>query len=184
MTVAPRVALVTGASRGIGRATALALSDNGFFVVLAARDKSGLLEVKDQVKRRGGSALLVECDVSKEDQVERLFREIQDHFGRLDLLFNNAGTTAGALPIEELSVQDWLLVLSINLTGTFLCTREAFRLMRMQRPQGGRIINNGSVTAHTPRPNSAAYTATKHGVTGLTRSTSLRGGNTTLRAGR
>ena len=175
MTAVSRVALVTGASRGIGRATALALSDNGFLVALAARDESALLQVEAEVQTRGGAALHFECDVSREDHVLHLFQEIKRNCGRLDLLFNNAGTTAGSLPIEELSFRDWSLVVSTNLTGTFLCTREAFLLMKIQRPQGGRIINNGSVAAHTPRPNSAAYTATKHGITGLTKSTSLEG---------
>jgi NAD(P)-dependent dehydrogenase (short-subunit alcohol dehydrogenase family) len=170
-----QVAVVTGASSGIGRACSIALARQGFAVVLAAR-RSGLLEgVRDQIAAAGGTARAVTCDVRDERSVVELFATTTAEFGRVDLLFNNAGVIPEFGPIDELSLQDWNRVVDTNLTGSFLCAREAFRVMKQQRPPGGRIINNGSVSAHVPRPNSVAYTATKHAITGLTRSLSLDG---------
>jgi NAD(P)-dependent dehydrogenase (short-subunit alcohol dehydrogenase family) len=173
--VTKRVAVITGASRGIGKSTALVLAEAGYSVVLAGRDKSALDSVAAEGARQGSDAIAVACDVSVEDDVRRLFRETQAAFGRLDVLFNNAGISMPAVPLDEVSLESWAQVLATNLTGTFLCTREAFVLMKAQRPEGGRIINNGSVSAHVPRPNSAAYTATKHAITGLTKAASLDG---------
>jgi len=170
-----RIALITGASRGIGRATALALAQSGFAVVLAARDERRIDEVAAGIERAGGIALPVCCDVTNETSVRALFNQVYEQFDRLDLLFNNAGTSAGSAPTENMTLDDWNLIVSTNLTGAFLCTREAFRLMRTQQPRGGRIINNGSVSAYVPRPNSAAYTASKHAIAGLTKATSLDG---------
>ena len=167
-----RVALVTGAGSGIGRAASIALADAGFAVVLAGRRQEPLDEA---AAAAGNSAAAIACDVRDPEQVARLFAEIDERFGRLDLLFNNAGIGAPNVPLEELALDDWRAVVETNLTGTFLCTQHAFRLMKRQHPRGGRIINNGSISASAPRPNSAAYTATKHAVTGLTRSTSLDG---------
>ncbi|HKE19644.1 MAG TPA: SDR family oxidoreductase [Kofleriaceae bacterium] len=172
---ASRVALVTGASAGIGEAAALALLDSGHRVVLAARR----LELVEQVIARSGApagrALAVRADVRDPDSVRALFEETRQTFGRLDLLFNNAGRVAPPVPLEDLSIEQWRAVVDTNLTGTFLCTQEAIRMMKSQDPRGGRIINNGSLAAYAPRPDSAAYTATKHAITGLTRSTSLDG---------
>jgi NAD(P)-dependent dehydrogenase (short-subunit alcohol dehydrogenase family) len=167
-----RVALVTGAGSGIGREASIALADAGFTVVLAGRRQEPLDEA---AAAAGNSAAAIACDVRDPEQVARLFAEIDERFGRLDLLFNNAGIGAPNVPLEELALDDWRAVVETNLTGTFLCTQHAFRLMKRQHPRGGRIINNGSISASAPRPNSAAYTATKHAVTGLTRSTSLDG---------
>jgi NAD(P)-dependent dehydrogenase (short-subunit alcohol dehydrogenase family) len=168
-----RIAIVTGAGSGIGRAVALALHRAGYAVVLAGRRKDAL----DQTLSRGELTrmLAVPTDVSDENSVAALFRTTREQFGRLDLLFNNAGIGAPPLPIEEVSVAQWNEVVAVNLTGTFLCAREAFRLMKEQRPQGGRIINNGSISAHVPRPLSVPYNATKHAITGLTKSLSLDG---------
>jgi NAD(P)-dependent dehydrogenase (short-subunit alcohol dehydrogenase family) len=170
-----RVALVTGASRGIGRSTALALAADGYAVVLAGRNQATLDATADEVAQAGSAAIAVTCDVSDERDVRRLFRDTKQAFGRLDLLFNNAGISSTGIPLEELSLESWSAVVATNLTGAFLCTREAFVLMKEQEPPGGRIINNGSISAHVPRPGSVAYTATKHAMTGLTRSTSLDG---------
>lgn len=167
-----RVALVTGAGSGIGRAASIALADAGFTVVLAGRRQEPLEEA---AAAAGNGAVAIACDVRDPKQVARLFDEIDERFGRLDLLFNNAGIGAPNVPLEELALDDWRAVVDTNLTGTFLCTQHAFGLMKRQSPRGGRIINNGSISASVPRPNSAAYTATKHAVTGLTRSTSLDG---------
>jgi NAD(P)-dependent dehydrogenase (short-subunit alcohol dehydrogenase family) len=167
-----RVALVTGAGSGIGRAASIALADAGFTVVLAGRRQEPLEEA---AAAAGNGAVAIACDVRDPEQVARLFNEIDERFGRLDLLFNNAGIGAPNVPLEELALDDWRAVVDTNLTGTFLCTQHAFGLMKRQNPRGGRIINNGSISASVPRPNSAAYTATKHAVTGLTRSTSLDG---------
>ena len=167
-----RVALVTGAGSGIGREASIALADAGFTVVLAGRRQEPLEEA---AAAAGNGAVAIACDVRDPEQVARLFAEIDERFGRLDLLFNNAGIGAPNVPLEELALDDWRAVVETNLTGTFLCTQHAFRLMKRQHPRGGRIINNGSISASAPRPNSAAYTATKHAVTGLTRSTSLDG---------
>jgi NAD(P)-dependent dehydrogenase (short-subunit alcohol dehydrogenase family) len=173
--VSKKVALITGASRGIGRSTALVLAEAGFSVVLASRDKSALDPVAAEAVRHGSDAIAVACDVSVEEDVRRLFREANAAFGRLDVLFNNAGTSMAAVALDEVSLESWTHVVATNLTGTFLCTREAFVLMKAQQPKGGRIINNGSVSAHVPRPKSTAYTATKHAITGLTKAASLDG---------
>jgi NAD(P)-dependent dehydrogenase (short-subunit alcohol dehydrogenase family) len=171
--VQERVAIVTGAGSGIGAATALALSAENWRVVLAGRRREALQAVAD---RDGvGRMRPVSTDVTEQRPVRALFEEAVDAYGRVDLVFNNAGRSAPALEIDALSLTDWQAVVAVNLTGTFLCTREAFRVMRSQRPQGGRIINNGSISAQVPRPMSAAYTATKHAVSGLTKSTSLDG---------
>jgi NAD(P)-dependent dehydrogenase (short-subunit alcohol dehydrogenase family) len=167
-----RIALITGAGVGIGRAAALALAEAGFTVVCAGR-RLELLE--DAAAAAGHDAVAVACDVRKPDSVAALFAEVEARFGRLDLLFNNAGVSAPAVDLEELTLEQWAAVLETNVTGAFLCTQEAFRLMKRQDPRGGRIINNGSVSASVPRPHSAPYTAAKHAVTGLTRSTSLDG---------
>ena len=168
-----KVALVTGAGSGIGRASAEALAGAGFSLVLAGRRREPLEETAGAIRAAGGVAEPVAADVSDAVAVEALFVAVRERFGRLDLLFNNAGLGASPKPLEELSVEAWRRVVDVNLTGAFLCTQQAFRLMKAQDPRGGRIINNGSISAHAPRPNSAAYTATKHAVTGLTKSTSL-----------
>jgi len=170
-----RIALVTGAGSGIGEASSLALAAAGWSVVLAGRRVERLEGVARAIGAAGGAALPVAADVSDPSAVERLFARIEREFGRLDLLFNNAGTGAAPAPLEDLPLADWRRVIDVNLTGTFLCLQAAFRLMKAQTPRGGRIINNGSVSAHAPRPNSAAYTASKHAVTGLTRQAALDG---------
>ncbi|MFT0547552.1 SDR family oxidoreductase [Allopusillimonas ginsengisoli] len=170
-----KIALVTGAGSGIGRASALALMKADFFVVLTGRRAEPLQQTLDQGVAEGGAGLAVPADVSDPESVEALFGRIRDECGRLDLLFNNAGVGAPAVTMDELDVQVWKRTVDINLTGTFLCAREAFRLMKEQQPRGGRIINNGSISAHSPRPLSIAYTATKHAITGLTKSVSLDG---------
>ena len=167
--------MITGAGTGIGRACALAMLGEGYSVVLAGRRIEPLRKTKRDAGANGERALAVAADVGDPVSVQALFRKTKEAFGRLDFLFNNAGVNAPGTPIEDLSVEQWQRVVDINLTGAFLCTREAFRLMKSQSPQGGRIVNNGSVSAHAPRPNSAPYTATKHAITGLTRSTSLDG---------
>lgn len=170
-----KIALVTGAGSGIGRASALALAANGFDVMLAGRRLESLEET---VNRAGNLKARLTCcatDVSEPKSVRSLFEFVTDQFGRLDLLFNNAGTNTRAVPLEELTVAEWTNVVNVNLTGTFLCTQQAVRIMKSQTPRGGRIINNGSVSAQVPRPHSAPYTATKHAITGLTKSTSLDG---------
>ncbi len=165
---------MTGAGSGIGRSAALALLEAGYKVVLAGRREAAL---RDTAKAApdGAETLVVPTDVSDPGSVRELFTKTKDAFGRLDLLFNNAGANAPGLPLEDLSVEQWRLVVDVNLTGAFFCIQEAFRLMKDQTPRGGRIINNGSISAHAPRPNSIAYTATKHAVSGLTKSTSLDG---------
>jgi NAD(P)-dependent dehydrogenase (short-subunit alcohol dehydrogenase family) len=170
-----KIALVTGAGSGIGRATALALLAEGYSVVLAGRRAEALEQTAALAGPVAGRALAVAADVSDEPSVRRLFEKTRETFGRLDVLFNNAGTGAPPIPLEELTVEQWRRVVDVNLTGAFLCTQAAFRLMKEQTPRGGRIINNGSISAHAPRPNSAPYTATKHAITGLTRSTALDG---------
>ena len=167
-----KVALVTGAGSGIGRAAAIALSQDGFALVLAGRRTEPLEETAGLLK---GESLSVSTDVGDPASVAALFGATREKFGRLDLLFNNAGMGAPAVPLEDLSYEQWQAVVNANLTGTFLCTQGAIRMMKAQTPQGGRIINNGSISAHTPRPNSAPYTATKHAVSGLTKSTALDG---------
>ena len=167
-----KVAIVTGAGTGIGKAVALALLKDGYRVVLAGRRKEPLERV---VAESGARALAVPTDVSDAQSVRALFTRAKEAFTRLDLLFNNAGVSAPGVPLEELSFEQWKTVVDINLTGVFLCTQEAIKSMKSQDPRGGRIINNGSISAHAPRPNSAPYTSTKHAVTGLTKSTSLDG---------
>ena len=168
------IALVTGAGSGIGKATSLTLLKAGYAVVLAGRRRERLQAVAEE-SAAGDRVLVVETDVASPEEVKNLFARTLVTFGRLDLLFNNAGTGAPAIPLEELSIETLKSVLDINLLGPFLCTQEAIKLMKSQAPQGGRIINNGSISAHAPRPNSAPYTATKHAITGLTKSTSLDG---------
>ena len=170
-----RVAVVTGAGSGVGRSSSLALLEAGYHVSLAGRRQDALEETQSMAGVDVEKCKVVPCDVSDDKSVHALFSSTFQQFGRLDLLFNNAGIGAPAIPLEEFSVEQWKLVVDINLTGTFLCTQEAFRIMKKQEPQGGRIINNGSISAHAPRPFSAPYTATKHAITGLTRSTSLDG---------
>jgi NAD(P)-dependent dehydrogenase (short-subunit alcohol dehydrogenase family) len=167
-----KVALVTGAGTGIGKAVALALLRAEYSVVLVGRRSEPLNEVV-KASGAGSRALAVPCDVSQPDAVRAAFDLAQQTFGRLDLLFNNAGVGAPPVPMEELTFEQWQNVVNINLTGSFLCAQHAIRLMKAQSPQGGRIINNGSISAHAPRPNSAPYTATKHAITGLTKSISL-----------
>ncbi|WCE07313.1 SDR family oxidoreductase [Pseudomonas sp. JBR1] len=175
MTTTRPIALVTGASQGIGRAVALGLLADGFRVVLAARRAEPLEALVEEARQQGGEALAVPCDVTDAASVEALFTRIRDTYGRLDLLFNNAGVGAPAVPIDELELDAWHRAVNTNLTGVFLCSRAAFALMREQSPRGGRIINNGSISAHTPRPFSAPYTATKHAVAGLTKALALDG---------
>jgi NAD(P)-dependent dehydrogenase (short-subunit alcohol dehydrogenase family) len=170
----PGIAVVTGAGSGIGRAVALALHRVGWTVVLAGRRASALEETVTQAPTRE-RLLAVPCDVTDPIQVRALFDRVQNDYGRLDLLFNNAGIAAPGVPMDELSYEQWRAVVDVNLTGAFLCAQQAMRLMKAQRPQGGRIINNGSISAVSPRPNSAPYTATKHAITGLTKSISLDG---------
>lgn len=168
-----KVALVTGAGSGIGRATTLALLDKGYRVVLAGRREEALQETISLGNADTSNSLACVTDVCQEESVERLFASTRETFGRLDLLFNNAGISAPNLPPEELKLDDWQAVISANLTGPFLCTREAIKLMKQQTPRGGRIINNGSLAATTPRPNSCPYAVSKHGISGLTKSTAL-----------
>ena len=170
-----KVALVTGAGTGIGRAVSLMLASQGYSVVLAGRRARPLKDVSEEISRMGQCALAVITDVSDRDATQALFDRIRSEFGRLDLLFNNAGINVGAVPLEDLKPADWRSVIDINLTGAFFCTQEAFLIMKSQKPTGGRIINNGSISATTPRPNSVAYTASKHAITGLTRATALEG---------
>ena len=170
-----RIALVTGAGSGVGRAAALALLEDGWSVVLAGRRAEPLQALQSEAAARGQTALAVPTDVTQPGSVEALFAAIEQRFGRLDLLFNNAGVNAPALPIDELPLERWFSVLDTNVTGMFLCARAAFGLMRRQMPQGGRIINNGSISAHTPRPFTAPYTLSKHAVTGLTKALALDG---------
>jgi NAD(P)-dependent dehydrogenase (short-subunit alcohol dehydrogenase family) len=175
MTQSSKVAVVTGAGSGIGRAVAVALFGAGFDVVLAGRRQEALDETSAACKSRPGRVLAIATDVADPAAVARLFAETEAHFGRVDILFNNAGRAASALPIDELPLEQWKAVVDVNLTGAFLCAQAAFRIMRAQRPQGGRIINNGSISSAVPRPYSAPYTATKHAITGLTKSLSLDG---------
>ena len=170
-----KAALVTGAGSGIGQRTSLALLKEGYSVALAGRREEALRTTVDLAGRDAERALPVPSDVTDPDAVRALFAKTRDEFGRLDLLFNNAGMGAPGVPLEDLTFKQWTAVVNVNLTGVFLCTQEAFRIMKDQDPRGGRIINNGSVSAHVPRPNSAPYTATKHAVQGLTRATSLDG---------
>ncbi len=169
-----RVAIVTGAGSGIGKASALALLRDGYCVVLAGRRKQAIEETAAE-SGAGERVLPVSTDVSSPESVRAMFAATKEKFGRLDVLFNNAGVSAPGVPLEELTIDQWRSVVETNLTGPFLCTQQAILLMKGQRPMGGRIINNGSISAYAPRPNSAPYTATKHAITGLTKSTSLDG---------
>jgi NAD(P)-dependent dehydrogenase (short-subunit alcohol dehydrogenase family) len=175
MDAPKKFAVVTGAGSGIGKAVALALLHHGYGVALAGRRAEPLQQVVADAGLSASRALAVPTDVGHPESVAALFARVKDAFGRLDVLFNNAGVGAPGVPLEELSYAQWKNVVDINLTGAFLCTQEAFRLMKSQTPRGGRIINNGSISAHAPRPNSAPYTSTKHAITGLTKSTSLDG---------
>src|SRR5581483_11648931 len=170
-----KIAVITGAGSGIGKASALALMRHGWSVVLAGRRKELLEEVAREGQATGQKSLIVPTDVADAASIRNLFQRTKETFGRLDLLFNNAGIGAPAVPMEDLPFEKWKAVVDTNLTGSFLCTQEAIRIMKDQTPRGGRIINNGSISAHAPRPNSVAYTSTKHAITGLTKSTSLDG---------
>ena len=168
-----KFALVTGAGSGIGRAVSLALHDAGYSMVLAGRRAEKLAETAAAANPGGGEMLAVPADISQPDSVRALFAKTREAFGRLDLLFNNAGSGAPGIPMEDLTYEQWSAVVGANLTGAFLCAQEAIKIMKAQEPRGGRIINNGSLSAHAPRPNSAPYTATKHAMTGLTKCISL-----------
>ncbi len=170
-----RVAVVTGAGSGIGRAVALALMQEGYAVALAGRRRDALEKTAEQGRASGAKTLVAPTDVGDPASVKALFAATKEAFGRLDLLFNNAGTGAPPVPMEDLTYAQWKTVVDANLTGSFLCAQEAIKIMKAQQPRGGRIINNGSISAHAPRPNSAPYTATKHAITGLTKSISLDG---------
>ncbi|MCY4653567.1 MAG: SDR family NAD(P)-dependent oxidoreductase [Dehalococcoidia bacterium] len=170
-----KVAIVTGGGTGIGKASALALLRDGYSVTLSGRRMGPLEETVGEAGDDASRALIVSADVGDPDSVKNLFAKTQERFGRLDVLFNNAGTGAPPLLLEDLSYDQWMTVVNANLTGTFLCTQQAFHMMKSQDPMGGRIINNGSLSAYVPRPNSIPYTATKHAVTGVTRATSLDG---------
>jgi NAD(P)-dependent dehydrogenase (short-subunit alcohol dehydrogenase family) len=170
-----KIAIVTGATSGIGKASALALLHDGWAVVLAGRRENLLEAAVNEGKAASGRALAVRTDVTDPESVRNLFATTRETFGRLDMLFNNAGAFTPRALLEDLTYEEWKSVVDTNLTGVFLCTQEAFRIMKDQQPRGGRIINNGSISAHAPRPNSAPYTSTKHAVTGLTKSTSLDG---------
>jgi NAD(P)-dependent dehydrogenase (short-subunit alcohol dehydrogenase family) len=170
-----KIALVTGAGSGIGRAVALALQAAGYAVALAGRREEELEKTAARAAPSGGRMLPIGADVSRPESVRLLFSKTLEAFGRLDVLFNNAGTNAPGIPMEDLTYEMWMKVVGVNLTGAFLCAQEAIRIMKAQEPRGGRIINNGSISAHTPRPDSAPYTATKHAITGLTKCISLDG---------
>src|SRR3974377_582514 len=175
MSASEKIALVTGAGTGVGRAVAIALANAGYSIVLAGRRKEMLDKVAAEINAVGARALAVPTDVSKREQILALFANVKSIFGRLDLLFNNAGIGAPAVPLEDLQYETWQNVVATNFTGMFLCTQEAIKIMKNQIPRGGRIINNGSISAHVPRPDSAPYTATKHAITGLTKCISLDG---------
>ncbi len=175
MELPDKVAIVTGAGSGIGKAVALALLHAGYRVTLAGRRLAPLENVAAESGMAADRVLSVSTDVSDQHSVQAMFAKTKDRFGRLDLLFNNAGMSSPKVLLEDLTLEQWKTVLDTNLTGAFLCTQEAFKLMKNQSPRGGRIINNGSISAHSPRPNSSPYTTTKHGTTGLTKSTSLDG---------
>lgn len=167
-----QIAVVTGAGRGVGRITAITLAKQGWVVVVAGRDKVAIDAV---AKEAGGESVGIVCDVSDPESVKSLFAQVKNSFGRVDLLFNNAGVVIPGVPLEDVKVEDWQKVVDVNISGVFYCTQQAFALMKTQSPMGGRIINNGSISAQIPRPNSSAYTASKHAVTGLTKTASLDG---------
>lgn len=167
-----QIAVVTGAGRGVGRITAITLAQKGWLVVAAGRDKVAIDAV---AKEAGGGSVGIVCDVSDPESVKSLFAQIKSSFGRIDLLFNNAGVVIPGVPLEDVKIEDWQKVVDVNISGVFYCTQQAFALMKSQSPMGGRIINNGSISAQIPRPNSSAYTASKHAVTGLTKTASLDG---------
>src|SRR5262245_4470146 len=171
MSSTRKIAIVTGAGTGIGKHTALAFLREGYCVALAGRREDLMKTTAGEARTSAAQSLVVPTDVTKLDSVRALFVKTKEAFGRLDVLFNNAGAAAPGVPLEELTYEQWQTVVDVNLTGAFLCTQEAFKMMKSQIPRGGRIINNGSISAHTPRPNSAAYTATKHAITGLTKAT-------------
>jgi NAD(P)-dependent dehydrogenase (short-subunit alcohol dehydrogenase family) len=175
MASSDKIAIVTGAGTGIGKYSALALLDDGWSVALAGRRKELLEATAAEAKSSGARALVVPTDVADPASIKALFAKTKERFGRLDLLFNNAGTGAPPVLLEDLTYEQWKTVVDVNLNAVFLCTQEAFRIMKAQDPRGGRIINNGSISAHAPRPNSSPYTTTKHAITGLTKSTSLDG---------
>jgi NAD(P)-dependent dehydrogenase (short-subunit alcohol dehydrogenase family) len=178
-----KVAIVTGAGTGIGKCVALALLQEGYAVALAGRRQAPLEATCKEAGAAASRALVAPTEIADPASVKALFAQTTAAFGRLDLLFNNAGTSAPPIPLEDLSYEQWRTVVDVNLTGAFLCTQEAFKIMKTQTPMGGRIINNGSISAHTPRPNSAPYTSTKHAITGLTKSTSLDGRNYNIACG-
>ncbi|AOJ19193.1 3-oxoacyl-ACP reductase [Burkholderia cenocepacia] len=175
MSVSKKFAAVTGAGSGIGRAAAIALAQAGFTVALLGRTEASLSETQDAIRAAGGDAQVFPVDVTDETSVDHAFAQIAQRFGRLDVLFNNAGRNAPVVSLDEYELDVWNSVVATNLTGVFLCARAAWRLMKTQTPQGGRIINNGSISAHAPRPDTIAYTATKHAVTGITKSLALDG---------
>lgn len=175
MAAQHKIVMVTGAGSGVGRAVTLALMEAGFAVVLTGRRQDALEETVSLGKAHTVPTLIVPADLTRPDDVARVFAETKSRFDRLDVLFNNAGANAPAIPLEDLTFEQWKTVVDINLTAAFLCTQEAFRIMKDQSPRGGRIINNGSISAHVPRPNSAPYTATKHAIEGLTKCTALDG---------
>ena len=175
MSTPEKIALVTGAGSGIGRAVAIGLLEVGYAVVLAGRRVDRLDQTVRDAGAFGARALRVPTDVRDPVAVQALFAAVRDRFGRLDLLFNNAGVALRGVQLEDVTIDEWRSIVDVNVTGAFLCTQQAFRLMKKQQPQGGRIINNGSISAHAPRPHSAPYTATKHAITGLTKSTALDG---------
>lgn len=175
MASSEKIALVTGAGTGVGKSVALGLMKAGYATVLAGRRREPLEETAKEGKASGAKSLIVQTDVADPVSVKALFAKTKETFGRLDVLFNNAGIGAPPIPLEDLTYEQWKAVVDINLTGAFLCTQEAFKIMKSQTPRGGRIVNNGSISAHAPRPNSAPYTSTKHAITGLTKSTSLDG---------
>jgi NAD(P)-dependent dehydrogenase (short-subunit alcohol dehydrogenase family) len=178
-----RIAIVTGAGSGIGKAVSIALLEEGYAVALCGRRTALLEQTALEGDPSGSATLVVPTDVTNPESVAALFKKTKETFGRLDLLFNNAGINVPGVPLDELTVEQWQSVVDVNLTGPFLCTRQAFALMKAQTPRGGRIINNGSISAYAPRPNSAPYTATKHAITGLTKSTSLDGRNFDIACG-
>ncbi|WP_322081456.1 SDR family oxidoreductase [Burkholderia sp. BCC1972] len=175
MSVSKKFAAVTGAGSGIGRAAAIALAQAGFAVALLGRNEASLRDTQDAIRTAGGDAQVFPADVTDEASVDHAFAQIAQQFGRLDVLFNNAGRNAPVVSLDEYDLDVWNSVVATNLTGVFLCARAAWRLMKAQTPQGGRIINNGSISAHAPRPDTIAYTATKHAVTGITKSLALDG---------